>query len=127
MDIEGAEYGVTAGMSQKYLSGFRGLITEMHNFHAIVDWNWMTFTLKPFLRKLLTEFVPVHVHPNNAVQPITAYGTVIPRMLEVTWWRRDRITDFSPVDSIRSGLDMANILAFSDIELNWQPTPGVLN
>ena len=119
MDIEGSEYEVIAGIQSDLLKRFRGIIVEIHRLDLLVDANWFGFTLQPFMRKLLRDFVPVHIHANNSAGPVYAYGYQIPRLLEVSLWRRDRCIPGPAVDSLPHWLDAPNVPGKRDVRLSW--------
>lgn len=91
MDIEGAEYRVLASAPLATLRRFRIVVVEFHGL------DWMPFApalllhILPALRRVAVDFHVVHVHPNNCCGSFTALGALVPRVLEVTYLRRDRI------------------------------------
>jgi hypothetical protein len=94
MDIEGAEYECLLALSHGLQSRFRTVIVEFHGGH-----HWL---LRPYFRlvkaaieKLLATHVVVHLHANNCCGSVETDGLVIPRVLEVTFHRRDRVPDDS--------------------------------
>lgn len=95
MDIEGAEYQVLASAPLSTLRRFRTVIVEFHGL------DWMLFApvlrlrILPALRKMAIDFEVAHVHANNCCGSFTAYGIQIPRVLEVTYLRRDRSLETS--------------------------------
>ena len=119
MDIEGSEYEVISGIHSELLKRFRGILLEIHRLDLLLDTNWFVFTLQPFMRKLLRDFVPIHIHANNSARPVYAYGYEIPRLLEVSLWRRDRCVPGTSVDSLPNGLDAPNVPRKKDIRLSW--------
>lgn len=90
MDIEGCEYEVIASMSSALLRRFRILAIEFHLLHNL--WNPGFFRLvAPLFRKLATHHQCVHLHPNNCQGVIDRGGIQIPRIMEMTFLRKDRI------------------------------------
>ena len=132
MDIEGAEYPVLADVSEQTLERFRIMIIEFHNLDS-----WLTNpdALRLFtsiVEKLTNVFVPVHVHPNNCCGALSYMGIQIPRILEVTFLRRDRFSDNAPrfEPLIPNPLDTDNDSSKPSIMLSndWKTkvkTPGV--
>lgn len=98
MDIEGAEFDVMPNVDPALLRRFRILVIEFHK----LDWIAQPFVctrMEECFAKLAIDFVPVHLHPNNA-SPARPVGPLrVPRAVEVTYLRRDRCTD--PVSEAR--------------------------
>lgn len=119
MDIEGSEFEVISGIEQRHLNQFRGITIEMHRLDLLADAGWHRFVFQPFLRKLLFSFVPVHLHANNAAPPISLHGFQIPRLLEITFWRKDRIDQGGRVPRLPIPLDARNSRDQEDLEIAW--------
>lgn len=119
MDIEGSEFEVISGIEQQLLNQFRGITIELHRLDLLADAGWHQFVFEPFLRKLLVSFIPVHIHPNNVAPPISMYGFQIPRLLEATFWRKDRIDALGPVSRLPITLDARNAQDLAGIPIEW--------
>jgi hypothetical protein len=92
MDIEGFEYETLLAMPDNLLSRFRIIIVEFHFLDRI--WNEAYFNyVSVVFRKLLRSHSVVHSHPNNAIAPVVVDGLEIPPLLEITFLRKDRITN----------------------------------
>ena len=136
MDIEGAEYRNILATPSKDLGRFRIIIMELHRlpigfcrpevFHAVI---------KPFLERLDELFICVHAHPNNVIGVYTppAIGVTMPRIIELTFLRRDRFTkgvvgNFSPV-SLPHSLDITNVIGRTPLHLSeeWFTGPRSLS
>jgi hypothetical protein len=127
MDIEGAEYRNLLATEDKDLRKFRIIILELHRlavgvFHKV---------MKPLLQKLDVNFICVHAHPNNALglyRP-KALKTLVPRLLEVTFLRRDRFPQPSlsrlPFVSLPHPKDITNVPSRAPIFLDcpWTALP----
>lgn len=104
MDIEGAEYEVLPEISASDLARFRIVVLEFHQLHLLAD----PFVFRLFLpafEKLLMGFAPVHLHPNNNRGTIR-YGSLdLPRCVEMTFLRRDRIRPGGPEPVLPHPLD----------------------
>lgn len=89
MDIEGSEYGVLASAPLATLRRFRVAVVEFHG----LDWMSVGPVLRgrilPALRKMAVDFEVLHVHPNNCCGVQMIYGVPVPKVLEVTYLRRD--------------------------------------
>ena len=108
MDIEGAEYEVLTAMPPLLLNRFRILAIEFHMLDQL--WNpGFLFLVKPIFERLLTSHVCVHIHPNNWCGAFHRGGILMPRVMEFTFLRRDRIVSPpQPVASIPHPLDADN-------------------
>lgn len=89
MDIEGAEWEVLLATPSDLLRRFRIMVIEFHHLHRLFD-GFSGRLLTAALRKVLADFHVVHAHPNNAAAVETRGGLTIPRLLEVTFLRKDR-------------------------------------
>lgn len=110
MDIEGAEYGVLIDTSVETLKRFRVMVIEFHNIEMIANRSALEL-LRPVFEKIKNEFVVVHLHPNNYKSPVESHGIKIPRALEVTFLRKDRIRSHEKVDlKFPHPLDQPNLV-----------------
>lgn len=91
MDIEGAEWKILAATAPELLARFRIVVVEYHGLP------WMSLKpalhrrFMPALNAMSRDFVVVHVHANNCCGTEDLNGIAVPRALEVTYLRRDRI------------------------------------
>ena len=112
MDIEGAEYPVIAGMTPGLLSRFRIIILEVHGLENL--FHSFSFDLMAgVFDKLLESHAVVHLHPNNCCGVAVSQGIEIPRVLELTLYRRDR-AKFTP----SSGRDYPHALDADNVAGN---------
>ncbi len=107
IDIEGFEYEVFLGASDQLMKRFRIIVAEFHQLDQA--WN------KPFFRiwsrvfdKILQTHACVHNHPNNYYRSIKRGGVEIPFLTEMTFYRRDRLTDPPFVEHFPHPLDHDN-------------------
>ncbi len=116
MDIEGAEYGVICDTSSDTFKKFRVLVIEFHGLDRLFD--RMGFELIELsFTKILKNFEVVHIHPNNCSKPTECYGIIIPRVMEFTFLRKDRITQRSKSLSFPHKLDRKNVAKNADFAL----------
>lgn len=108
MDIEGAEYDVLMNVAPDLLSRFRIIVIEFHNLECLAQ-PFAHAQIGAVLRKLDQGFVPVHLHPNNYAGIARIGGVRIPRMLEVTYLRRDRCRGLAPRRDFPHPLDRDNV------------------
>lgn len=116
MDIEGAEYDVIANIDPALLARFRIVIVEFHDLHCLAQ-PFAHTRIDGVLRKLHQSFAPVHLHPNNYGGIATIAGLRIPRMLEVTYLRRDRCRQTIPRRDFPHPLDRDNVPTLRSIAL----------
>lgn len=90
MDIEGSEFSVLAAAPLRVLRRFRVAVIEFHGLDWLAVGPVMRAKILPALRKMSVDFEVVHVHPNNCCGTTPIFGVPIPRVLEVTYLRRDR-------------------------------------
>lgn len=91
MDIEGAEYLVLANASDALLSRFRIIIIEFHHLDHL--WNQgFLYLVAPIFNRLLRSHCCVHLHPNNCSGSLVRGGLEIPREMEFTFLRKDRVS-----------------------------------
>lgn len=96
MDIEGSEYRVLTSTPLATLRRFRIAVVEFHGLDWIAVGPFLRLRILPALRKMAVDFEVVHVHPNNCCGVQDLYGVPVPKVLEVTYLRRDFTSD-SPV------------------------------
>lgn len=104
MDIEGAEYEVLLSTTEELLKQFRIIVFEVHGLDQW--WNAPFFNLVSCaFRKLNQNHICVHNHPNTLAGIFEFGGLQLPRRIELTFHRKDRVinreyrTDFPhPLD-----------------------------
>jgi hypothetical protein len=119
MDIEGAEYPVLLNASEEVLKRFRVIILELHEMERLVDPLGFKF-ISGALDRLLAHFHVVHLHPNNLAPPLNAAGLTIPRLLEVTLVRKDRLPQIGYAHTFPHPLDSRNLPDRPDLPLPAQ-------
>jgi hypothetical protein len=90
MDIEGYEYEVILSTPKHTLNMFRTIVIEFHFLDQL--WNKPFFLLaNATFEKLLDTHDCIHIHPNNYSFSVKTKGVKIPRLMEFTFHRRDRV------------------------------------
>jgi hypothetical protein len=69
------------------------------------------------LRKLHETFAPVHLHANNAGPVRVICGMKVPKLLELTYLRRDGRIFTESADSYPGALDVPNVPSLPDIPI----------
>lgn len=107
MDIEGAEWAVLLNTSRETLQRFRIIVIELHDLERLMDKHAFTIIAATFDR-LLQDFHVVHNHPNNYGRTVKCGSLTIPRVLEMTFLRKDRVATTSYAKSFPHALDQDN-------------------
>jgi hypothetical protein len=108
MDIENSEYAVIENTPRSILKKFRILTIEFHRMGNLRNTKQLKKISRVF-EKILLDFEVVHIHPNNAASVVSYRGLQIPRLLEITFLRKDRISHSSPTLAFPHELDKANV------------------
>jgi hypothetical protein len=116
MDIEGAEFCVLLSTPTEILQRFRIMIVEFHSFYKMANPEQFTLMLKVFT-KLLGIFEVAHVHPNNYGGSVFIRGFEVPRMLEITLLRKDRVKRKRPIAATPHPLDRKNVVGKGELVL----------
>ena len=104
MDIEGYEYEVILNMSEALINRTRIFIVEFHNLQHI--WNKQFFQIiNSAINKILQNHLCVHIHPNNCCGLTKIQGIDFPKVLEVTFIRKDRVQNTFGFSKIPNKLD----------------------
>jgi hypothetical protein len=121
MDIEGAEYEVLASVTDEILRRFRWAVVEYHGLDLLAYRPRARRRILPVLRKMSRVFDVVHVHANNCCGLSMMRGLVVPRVLEVTYLRRDRAQQHRSRVQLPHALDRDCMPEFPRLTLppNW--------
>jgi hypothetical protein len=116
MDIEGAEWPVLLNVSPDTLRRFRIAVVELHNVERVVD-KYAFSIMKSVFERLLCDFYVVHNHPNNYGRSVRYGSLVIPRVLEMTLIRKDRVKSTTFARTFPHPLDERNDVNSPDLPL----------
>lgn len=89
MDIEGFEYEALRVASKKLINFFRIIVIEFHNLDCLDKDKFR------ILNKLMETHYCVHIHPNNCCGSVRIFNLEIPKVMEFTFLRKDRIKNLS--------------------------------
>lgn len=107
IDIEGAEYESFLSASDALMERFRIVVAEFHMLHEL--WNSPFYTLASrVFEKLLQTHACVHLHPNNCCGAVRRKDLDIPRVMEFTFLRKDRLGEFALRTDFPHPLDSDN-------------------
>ena len=117
-DIEGEEFDVLETTRLEHLAVFDVIVCEVHYMERLGDPLFFAKVLSSFT-KLTANHVPVHLHANNYQNLILVEGVPIPRVLEISFLRKDLdyFRAFSS-DPIPGPLDRPNHQGVPDLCLN---------
>ena len=90
MDIEGAEWPVLLHVSPQTLRRFRIIVVELHDLERMLDRHALPM-ISAIFDRLLDDFYVVHNHPNNYAGVVQYGSLTIPRVIEMTLYRKDRV------------------------------------
>ena len=122
MDIEGAEYVTLFDTPSEVLRRFRIIVIEFHMLDSLFVRSSFSM-MRPVFNKLLRDFLPVHVHPNNCCGIFGIGDLATPMIAEMTFLRRDRVSGVTgPVD-LPHPLDVDCVTDHDPIPLPdcWRP------
>ncbi|AXI55939.1 hypothetical protein C1J05_16840 [Sulfitobacter sp. JL08] len=105
MDIEGAEYKTLAATPAEVLQRFRIIVIELHHIPSSLTKPAFFNRAKAMIDALSPDFQSVHLHPNNVSGVVEIEAVQIPRVVEATFLRRDRVVNARPVSGLPNALD----------------------
>lgn len=107
IDIEGYEYEVFLSASEHLMNRFRIITAEFHFLDCF--WSKPFFGLaRTTFEKILKTHTCVHIHPNNCGGIVNKKGLKIPKLMEFTFLRNDRISFSESAKSFPHKLDYNN-------------------
>lgn len=116
-DTEGAEWNCLANAEGSDLARFEVLSGEFHGFDKLPDRVFFNTAYNVFA-KLNRSHRVVHLHANNAGGMVMLSGVPFPRLLELTWARRDVFTFYGHSNEpIPGPLDRPNVPQLPDLHL----------
>jgi hypothetical protein len=124
MDIEGFEYDVLIETELEALRRFRIMVFEFHDMEKLFNESFQR-VIRSVFEKLYKAFSIVHVHGNNCCGLVHYDDISVPKLLEITFLRRDRLEGCA-VDGpivLPHALDEKNVAAKDDIlmpEMWWK-------
>jgi hypothetical protein len=116
IDIEGAEWPVLLNVSSKTLSRFRIIVIEFHELERLMDKHAFQI-IKATFDRLLEKFYVVHSHPNNFGRSVRCGSMIIPRVMEMTMIRKDRVRSTGFAQTFPHPLDATNDITNPDLIL----------
>jgi hypothetical protein len=105
MDIEGAEWAVLRHTPRETLQRFRVIVIEFHGLEAVANLYDATRHVGSVIGKLAADFQVAHAHANNCCGFVRQRGIVVPRVVEVTYLRRDLVREVGNASPVPHPLD----------------------
>ena len=107
IDVEGCEYEVFLATTDSLMRRFRIIVAEFHALDQLWSRPFAQVAVRAF-DKILQTHSCVHIHPNNCCGSLRRDGLEIPRIMEFTFLRRDRIVHTSRQTVFPNPLDCDN-------------------
>ncbi|AYV83488.1 MAG: hypothetical protein Hyperionvirus7_59 [Hyperionvirus sp.] len=118
MDIENAEWCVIQEVAENILSLFEQIVIEIHWLDRIESVDLKIAVLK----KINKYFYLVHAHANNYVEVVIINGLKIPRVIELTFIRKDLVQNVNiSTQKFPTLLDSVNDPSKPEINLDFYP------
>jgi hypothetical protein len=108
MDIEGAEYSALLSCPAQVLNRFRIIAIEMHFLDAL-NLEFVASIFEQTIRKLETNFQVIYVHANDCCGFVSVGSYTLPRVIEVSLIRKDRIKDYDNDNSKSNSFVIKNL------------------
>lgn len=116
-DTEGAEWDCLVDAASADLAKFEVLTGEFHDFQNLVNRDYFDKAYAVFSKLALTHHV-VHMHANNAGGMVMLGGIPFPRLLELTYLRKDAaLFSGHSAEPIPGPLDRPNVPQLPEIYL----------
>ena len=109
MDIEGAEFEVILDTPNIILNKFRIIVLELHNMDRMFGSKHLNLVERT-MRKLGENFDVVHLHPNNGRRFFSRGEIGIPKVIEMTLLRKDRVREREYISVLPHPLDQPNVV-----------------
>jgi hypothetical protein len=116
MDIEGFEYEVILSTPPELLNQFRIIVIEAHSLDKLFD-RFAFGLISTCFDKLLQFFHVVHIHPNNCCGVVRKGDIEVPRMVEITFLNRNRVSQVRPATVFPHELDRDNVAELETLRL----------
>jgi len=110
MDIEGFEYEVIRSAPTDVLNTFRIMVIEFHSVDRLIDRFVYELVFKPCFEKILSHFYVAHIHPNNCCGTVKTGDIEIPRVLEFTFYNKNRVAGAKENHEFPHPLDRDNVV-----------------
>lgn len=117
IDIDGFEWDVFYDASPSTLLRFRQICIEFHHPLARPAQTARRERNLAVFRKLFATHAPIHLHANNAGPVRRLLGFALPKLLEVTYVRRDDLVFTASAEAFPGPLDRPNLPQVPEIPI----------
>ena len=116
VDIEGFEYEVFLSASDQLMQRSRIIVAEFHRLDQLWGKPFFGLASRVFEKIQQTHYC-VHAHPNNWRGTVKKGNIEVPINMEFTFLRKDRVREFTYVDSYPHPLDVDNVPSMPSLDL----------
>jgi len=113
IDIEGSEYDLFTTISTKDLSRFNIIVCEFHECERWMQSSNYTKVILPMFTKIFSMFDLVHYHPNTVGGKFKHKGNIMPKVVELTFHRKNNLKPAAKFRKLPHPLDFDNSLIYS--------------
>jgi hypothetical protein len=108
IDIEGFEYDLLNTIAIQDLSRFNVIVCEFHECERWIQSRYYNEDVLPMLKKLFSVFDLVHYHPNRGGGNFKYKGSEMPKVIELTFHRKNNLKTIKEFRKIPHPLDSDN-------------------
>ena len=108
IDIEGGEFELFNAMSELELKRFRIIVVEVHELDRWLQFRYLREIVSPFLDKVFSSHHLIHSHVNNNGGNFRYRGKKYPKVVELSFHRKDRAIASNGYRTIPHYLDADN-------------------
>ncbi|HXY09602.1 MAG TPA: FkbM family methyltransferase [Terriglobales bacterium] len=108
LDIEGSEYEALIATPVDVLSRFRIVVIEFHYLHKMFD-SLIHRIYEACFERMLTNFHVAHIHPNNCCGSVKKGELEVPRVMEFTFYNKNRVARTMDKQEFPHPLDRDNV------------------
>jgi hypothetical protein len=116
MDIEGSEYEVILSTPTDVLKNFRIMVIEFHFLDKMFD-PFVYTVFRACFEKILKDFHVAHIHPNNCCGSVKTGDLEVPRVVEFTFYNKNRVAETKHTNKFPHALDRDNKSATGPLHL----------
>ena len=116
MDVEGSEYEVLISTPADVLSTFRIMLIEFHYLHKMFD-PLIYHIYKACFERVLKHFHVAHIHPNNCCGSVRKGEIEVPRVMEFTFYNKNRVGRTTDKHEFPHPLDRDNVATNKSLHL----------
>jgi hypothetical protein len=112
IDIEGFEYDLFSTISIQDLARFNIIVCEFHECERWIQSRYYSEIILPILTKIFSVFDLVHYHPNTVGGVFNYKGITMPKVIELTFHRKNNFKTTTKFRKLPHPLDSDNSINF---------------